>query len=73
MALDSNGGAKKLLMSNDSDMTLTLYRIFFNCPAMAACLTFDADCNQVIVECNPLWLELRQKQGPAQIGMHLTV
>ena len=36
MALDSNGGAKKLLMSNDSEMALALYRIFFRCPAMAA-------------------------------------
>ena len=43
------------------------------CPAMAACLTFDADYNQTIVEYNPLWLELRQKQEPVQGGMQLTV
>ena len=73
MALNSRAGAKDLLVSNDSEMALALYSIFFRCPAMAACLTFDADCNQTIVEYNPLWLELRQKQEPVQGGVQLTV
>ena len=69
MAPDSQTGAKNLLVSNDSEMVLALYRICFRCPAMAACLIFDADCRQTIVECNPLWLELRQKQEAVQGGM----
>lgn len=54
-------------------MTQALSAVFSRCPAAAARLTFDADRSQTAVEYNPLWLELRQKQGPAQSGMQLTV
>ena len=73
MALNSNGGARKILVSIDPDMTQALSAVFLRCPAVAAHLTFDADCGQTVVEYNPLWLELRQKQEPKQSGMQLTV
>ena len=73
MALNSNGGARNILVSNDPDMTQALSAVFQRCPAVAARLTFDADCGQTVVEYNPLWLELRQKQEPKQSGMQLTV
>ena len=73
MVLDANGGAKKILVGGDPDMTQALSAVFSRCPAAAARLTFDADRSQTAVEYNPLWLELRQKQGPAQSGMQLTV
>lgn len=73
MALNSNGGARKILVSNDPDMTQALSAIFHRCPAVAARLAFDADRSQTMVEYNPLWLELHQKQEPAQNGMQLTV
>ena len=73
MALDSNGGARKILVNDDSDMSQALSAVFLRCPAVAARLTFDADHSQTEVEYNPLWLELRQKQEPEQSGMQLTV
>ena len=73
MALDSNGGARKILVSDDLDMSQALSAVFHRCPAVAARLTFDADRSQTMVEYNPLWLELRQKQEPEQSGMQLTV
>lgn len=73
MTLDSNGGARKILMSGDPDMSQALSAVFQRCPAVAARLTFDADRSRVEVEYNPLWLELRQKQEPEQSGMQLTV
>ena len=73
MALDSNGGAKKLLVSHDPDMTQALSAVFQCCPAVAARLTFDADCGQTAVEYNPLWLELRQQQEAAQCEMAQTL
>ena len=73
MTLDSNGGARKILVSGDPDMSQALPAVFQRCPAVAARLTFDADCGQTVVEYNPLWLELRQEQRPAQGGMQLTV
>ena len=73
MTLDSNGGARKILVSSDPDMSQALSAVFQRCPAVAARLTFDADCGQTVVEYNPLWLELHQKQEPAQNGMQLTV
>ena len=73
MELDSNGGARKILVSDDPDMSQALSAAFHRCPAVAARLTFDADCGQTEVEYNPLWLELRQKQEPEQSGMQLTV
>ena len=60
MALNSNGGARNILVSNDPDMTQALSAIFHRCPAVAARLTFDADRSQTMVEYNPLWLELHQ-------------
>ncbi|EOS57419.1 hypothetical protein [Anaerotruncus sp. G3(2012)] len=63
----------KLLVSRDPDMTRALSAAFSRCPAVAAHLAFDADRGQTVVEYNPLWLELRQEQGPAQGGMQLTV
>ena len=73
MALNSNGGARKILVSNDPDMTQALSAIFHRCPAVAARLTFDADRSQTMVEYNPLWLELHQQQKPEQGEMQLTV
>ena len=73
MTLDSNGGARKILVSSDPDMSQALSAVFQRCPAVAARLTFDADRSQTMVEYNPLWLELHQKQEPAQNGMQLTV
>lgn len=73
MTLEPRDDARKLLVSNDPDMTLALYCLSFRCPAMAAYLDFDADRSRVEVEYNPLWLELRQKQEPEQSGMQLTV
>lgn len=73
MTLDSNGGARKILVGSDPDMSQALSAVFQRCPAVAAHLTFDADCGQTVVEYNPLWLELRQEQRPAQGGMQLTV
>lgn len=73
LKLDSGSGAGKLLVSGDPDMTGSLSAIFHRCPAMAARLTFDVDCGRTVVEYNPLWLELRQKQEPVQGGMQLTV
>ena len=73
MTLDSNGGARKILVSSDPDMSQALSAVFQRCPAVAARLTFDADRGQTVVEYNPLWLELHQKQEPAQNGMQLTV
>jgi hypothetical protein len=73
MALDATGGAKKILVSGDPDMTQALSAVFSRCPAAAARLTFNVDRGQTAVEYNPLWLELRQKQDPAQGGMQLTV
>ncbi len=60
-------------MSGDPDMTRALSAVFSRCPAVAARLTLDADRGQTSVEYNPLWLELCQKQEPAQGGMQLTV
>ncbi len=71
MVLDSNGGARKILVSNDPDMTQALSTAFGQCAAVAARLTLDADRGQTAVEYNPLWLELRQQQESAQAGMEL--
>lgn len=73
MMLDSNGGARKILVSYDPDMTQALSTAFGQCAAVAARLTFDADRDQTVVEYNPLWLELRQQQESDQAGMELTV
>ena len=73
MALNSNGGARKILVSIDPDMTQALSAVFLRCPAVAARLTFDADRSQTMVEYNPLWLELHQQQNPEQGEMQLTV
>ena len=73
MTLDPNGGSRKILVSSDPDMSQALSAVFQRCPAVAARLTFDADRGQTVVEYNPLWLELHQKQEPAQNGMQLTV
>ena len=73
MALDSNGGARKILVSDDLDMSQALSVVFHRCPAVAAHLTFDADRSQTMVEYNPLWLELHQQQNPEQGEMQLTV
>lgn len=73
MALNSNGGARNILVSNDPDMTQALSAVFLRCPAVAARLTFDAGRSQTMVEYNPLWLELHQQQKPGQGEMQLTV
>lgn len=73
MELNANGGARKILVSSDPDMTQALDAVFGQCAAVAARLTFDADRGRTAVEYNPLWLELRQQQEPAQAGMALTV
>lgn len=73
MALDANGGARKILVSDDPDMSQTLSTVFHHCPAVAARLAFDADRSQTEVEYNPLWLELHQQQTPEQSEMQLTV
>ena len=73
MALNSNSGARNILVSNDPDMTQALSAVFLRCPAVAARLTFDADRSQTMVEYNPLWLELHQQQNPEQGEMQLTV
>lgn len=73
MALNSNSGARNILVSNDPDMTQALSAVFLRCPAVAARLTFDADRSQTMVEYNPLWLELHQQQKPEQSEMQLTV
>ena len=73
MTLDSSGGARKILVSSDPDMSQALSAVFQRCPAVAARLTFDADRGQTVVEYNPLWLELHQEQEPAQNEMQLTV
>lgn len=73
MTLDSNGGARKILVSSDPDMSQALSAVFQRCPAVAARLTFDADRSQTMVEYNPLWLELHQQQKPEQGEMQLTV
>ena len=73
MALNSNGGARNILVSNDPDMTQALSAVFQRCPAVAARLTFDAGRSQTMVEYNPLWLELHQQQKPGQGEMQLTV
>lgn len=72
MEINPDGRFNKLLVSRDPDMTQALSAVFSHCPAVAARLTFDADRGQASVEYNPLWLELRQKQEPAQGGMQLT-
>lgn len=69
MVLDSNGGARKILVSNDPDMTQALSAAFGQCAAAAARLTFDADRSQTAVEYNPLWLELRQQQEQVRSRM----
>lgn len=66
MELNSKGGARKILVSNDPDMTQTLSAAFGQCAAVSARLTFDADHGQAAVEYNPLWLELRQQQEQVQ-------
>ena len=73
MTLDSSGGARKILVSSDPDMSQALSAVFQRCPAVAARLTFDADRSQTMVEYNPLWLELHQQQNPEQGEMQLTV
>lgn len=73
MELDPKGGARKILVSNDPDMTQALSAAFGRCAAAAARLTFDADHGQTAAEYNPLWLELRQQQESAQAGMELTM
>lgn len=72
MELNPDGGFKKILVSSDPDMTQALSAVFCRCPAVAACLTFDADRSLTAIEYNPMWLELRQ-QKPGQGGMELTV
>ena len=72
MEINPDGRFNKLLVSRDPDMTQALSAVFSHCPAVAARLTFDADRSKTEVEYNPLWLELRQKQEPAQGGMQLT-
>ncbi len=69
MVLDSNGGARKILVSVDPEMTQALSTAFGRCAAVAARLTFDADRGQTAVEYNPLWLELCQQQEQARGGM----
>ena len=49
MVLDANGGAKKILVGGDPDMTQALSAVFSRCPAAAARLTFDADRSQTAV------------------------
>ena len=73
MEINPDGGFNKLLVSRDPDMTQALSAVFSRCPAVAARLTLNADRSQTSVEYNPLWLELREKQEPAQGGMQLTV
>lgn len=71
MKLDSGGGAGKLLLSGDTDMSPLIASCFNHYPALAAFLTFDADRDLVEVEYNPLWLDLRQRQEPGQGKMEL--
>lgn len=73
MELKPTGGARKILMSGGEDIVRMLAASFDHFPALAARLTFDVDQNQVSVEYNPLWLELRQQQEPAQGGMEQTM
>ena len=73
MALDPSGGTGKILVGSDPEMTQALFSVFHCCPAVAARLTFDADCGQTSVEYNPLWLELRQQQEAAQCEMAQTL
>jgi len=73
MEVNPDGGYKKILVSNDPDMTQALSAVFLRCPAVAARLTFDAGRSQTMVEYNPLWLELHQQQKPEQCEMQLTV
>lgn len=69
MKVDTSHKSNKLLVSIDPDMTQALSTAFSRCPVVAARITFDTDCSQTAVEYNPLWLELNQKQEPAQGGM----
>lgn len=71
LELNPDGGARKILVSGDPDMTQVLSAVFRRCPAVAARLTFDAGRGQTAVEYNPLWLELRRQQEPAHTGMEL--
>lgn len=73
MVLDSDGGARKILVSNDPDMAQALSNVFGQCAAVAAQISIDADRGQTVVEYNPLWLELRQQQESTQAGMELTM
>lgn len=66
-------GAGKILTSGHDNMTKLLADAFDRCAITAARLTFDADREQVSVEYNPLWLELRQQLEPAQAGIGLTM
>lgn len=65
--------AQRLLASGQPEMTEALNDIFACCPAVAAWITFNVDHDQVSVNYNPQWLELRQQQEPAQGGMEMTV
>ena len=62
-------GARKIMSGYRMEVTEALCDIFACCPAVAARISFDADQEQVSVEYNPLWLELRQQQEPVQDGM----
>ncbi len=63
----------KLLSSIQPEITEALCDISDCCPAVAAQIMFDADWDNIIVEHNPLWRELRQQQEPAQGGMEQTM
>lgn len=71
LELDLSGGARKILARSDEAMTEMLDSCFSRYPVLAARLTFDVDRSQTAVEYNPLWLELRQQQEPAQSPIEL--
>ncbi|NBI65990.1 hypothetical protein D1646_04020 [Pseudoflavonifractor sp. 60] len=73
MKPDPDGRSRKLLVDSNEKMTQVLNACFGHYPAVAARLTFDADRSQVSVEYNPLWLELSQRQEPAQGGIAQTM
>jgi len=64
---------QRLLSNSQPEITEALCDIFACCPAVAAQIMFDADWDKITVEHNPLWLELRQGQDPAQGGMEQTM
>jgi len=65
--------AQRLLSYGQPEMTEALNDIFVCCPAVAAWITFNVDEDRVSVNHNSRWLELRQRQEPAQDGMEMIV